>query len=133
MGPALDRQLGEHIGHIILDCLVRERQLHRNFFVGIPFGNERDDTSFLRRQAMKLLRKEDVLLLLPEQPKRLLTLLRIEIGVPSRDGTNRFDQFFTTDIPQYDSLYSRFDGMAKEGGVIVLDQDDDSYTRKGAE
>src|SRR3984957_20456699 len=52
VGSVLGAQFGEDVPNLTLHRVLAGRQLRRDLFVGIPLGNETQDTDFCRRQRI---------------------------------------------------------------------------------
>ena len=48
LGPALNTQLAQYRGHIVLDCLLSKREGHADLPVRQSFGDVVQDSLFLR-------------------------------------------------------------------------------------
>ena len=109
-------QFLEHVGEVILDCLVAELQRGRNFLVGQTFRHQSQHALFLRRKGLSPhragLSRPDF-----DPIQRPMGEGRIENRLTVGNGTNRSDQQAGVDILEDVSLCAGQHG--RQGGIII--------------
>ncbi len=81
LGPPGQMEFGVDVREVIFDCLVAQPEFGGDFFVGLPLGHERQESSLLRRQQMLPLFRFPVCNL-AKIGERLARRSRIEEGLP---------------------------------------------------
>src|SRR5208283_523641 len=119
MGPVMRAQFGEDVPDLALDGLFANRELSSYLFVGIPFGNQPQDTDFRRGQKV-----------IGGVLGKSVGGLSGEKLFPGMDGTDRFQEFLVQAIFQQVSPRTSFQGAQNLDVAGVGGQDDDARVGK---